>query len=90
MKYFIPANIDAILVAADADWNGENMKQITTTRHNQFEETEIIVNPITQQAMSGKVHAIAATYANLGYFGFRRGNQFLIIHGRHVIAKGNH
>lgn len=90
-SYVVPAQTEAIVVGAEAKWDGDNFRLISTKQNNTFNEQEVIINPITGECTHHAPDAqkFSTSYAKCGYFGFKRGEHCIIVQAKDVIKSPN-
>lgn len=88
-NYVVPAETEAIVVGAEAEWNGSNLRPISTKQENRFAAQEVIINPMTGECSYAVNNAgkFAESYALCGYFGFKRGEHCIIVHSKDVFVQ---
>lgn len=88
-NYIVPAETEAIVVGAEVEWNGNNLRPISTKQENRFAAQEVIINPMTCECshVGNSAQKFAESYALCGYFGFRRGAHCIIVHSKDVFVQ---
>lgn len=92
MKLIVPPDTFVIVVPKDKEWGGHNFKLIQTTRMNEFDSSEIIIDPVSKTCTHYAPNAqkFGVSYAISGYYGFVKEGYCMLVEGHNVFVERPH
>lgn len=86
--YAVPPGTDVVVVAEDVEWAGLNFRVTKTKRINQFNEDELVLDPVSCVCKHHAPNAqtFGPAYARNGYYGFKRDGFIMLVLKEYVTA----